>query len=286
MNFYVYHLIDPSSMLPFYVGKGKGSRAQSHLDYYDTHNNYKNNKIKSLRAKGLEPLVEYVIENVTEQEAWDREILDIAKYGRKDIDVGGILTNRTMGSKGGDTSMCFTADTYKKLSANSTGINNPRSKFTQDQVIEIYYSTDKTADIATKFQVSTGTIKDIKRKTYYRSITENFGPPGYHSSLKRIPLSDDIIKEIYYFSGTAKDFKEKFNCSVSVARNIKFGKTYSRVTLPLIGEAGEIKIHNLTWDEICEIRSSDDSCAKLGKQYKVHPETIRNIRNGKTRNYT
>lgn len=285
MKFYVYHLVDPNTNIPFYVGKGTGDRANSHLKKYDNHNNYKKNKIISIRKQGLEPIVNIIFECDSEGEAWQREIEEISKYGRKNIDDNGILTNRSKGGAGGDTSMCFTDETRKKLKAKSTGINNSRSKFTESDVRDIFLSCDKTTTLAKKYSVSTSTIKDIKRQTYYKNITDNLGPPGYHQTLRRIPINDETVKDIFYFSGTAKDFKTKFNCSLQVARNIKFGVTYQKITAALPGEAGEIKIHKLTWDDICDIRESDEPIKNIAEQYGITKETVYNIRNEKTRKY-
>ena len=57
------------------------------------------NKLKSLRRKGLKPIIIKVLENVTEQEAFDEEIRLIAIYGRADKNLGP-LTNMTDGGEG------------------------------------------------------------------------------------------------------------------------------------------------------------------------------------------
>jgi len=59
--YYVYQLVDPRNSQPFYIGKGKGRRAKTHLwDVPETRNVYKENKIASIRASGNEPLIEYI----------------------------------------------------------------------------------------------------------------------------------------------------------------------------------------------------------------------------------
>lgn len=93
--YYVYQLVDPRTGNPFYIGKGKGRRAQTHLwEVPETRNKYKENKIASIRADGLEPVIEYIAENIIdEQLAYDIESNMIHKYGRKGYDKNGILTN-------------------------------------------------------------------------------------------------------------------------------------------------------------------------------------------------
>lgn len=93
--YYVYQLVDPRTDQPFYIGKGKGRRAKTHLwEVPETRNQHKENKIASIRANGLEPKIEYIAENIVdEQLAYTIEATLIAKYGRKGYEKDGILTN-------------------------------------------------------------------------------------------------------------------------------------------------------------------------------------------------
>jgi hypothetical protein len=95
LGYYVYQYIDPRNNLPFYIGKGKGKRYQTHL--FETADNTENLKkyayIQGLRNKGLMPTIEIVLDNLSEDQAYHLEESLIIKYGRKDIDPQGILTN-------------------------------------------------------------------------------------------------------------------------------------------------------------------------------------------------
>ncbi len=74
--YYVYLLIDPTTNQPFYCGKGTRDRWKSHFGYWSGNgkNNPCENKIKSLRAKGIEPTVQFLVENIKdEQEAYQIE---------------------------------------------------------------------------------------------------------------------------------------------------------------------------------------------------------------------
>ena len=93
--YYVYELIDPRNNQPFYVGKGTGRRAKTHLwEIPETRNEHKENKIAAIRQAGLEPAIKYVVENINDEKlAYDIETTIIKRYGRKGYDKDGILTN-------------------------------------------------------------------------------------------------------------------------------------------------------------------------------------------------
>jgi len=95
--YYVYLLKNPTTMLPFYVGKGKGKRAQYHIlrnqKGKNTENPYKDHVIRQILNEGLSPIIEYVFWSNDEKMAYDFEEELIVKYGRKRYDPNGILTN-------------------------------------------------------------------------------------------------------------------------------------------------------------------------------------------------
>lgn len=94
-KFFVYALIDPRTNEPFYIGKGCGDRPKDHLgeSKRSRENPRRYYKIQSIRKAGLEPGIEYLGSALEEQAAYDLEAKLIAKYGRKGLDKGGILTN-------------------------------------------------------------------------------------------------------------------------------------------------------------------------------------------------
>ena len=84
--YYVYEYTDPRNNLPFYIGKGKGNRAKQHLwNKSRSHNPYKENKIQSIRSDGYEPKIEYIAENILDENlAHELETKSILFYGRKE----------------------------------------------------------------------------------------------------------------------------------------------------------------------------------------------------------
>jgi hypothetical protein len=99
--FYVYALIDPRNNMPFYIGKGKGRRAKTHLwEIPETRNVFKENKINSIRAAGLEPKIEYLAEDIIDEKlAYKMEEDLILRFGRKGYETYGILTNILLDSR-------------------------------------------------------------------------------------------------------------------------------------------------------------------------------------------
>lgn len=89
--YYVYALKDPRSSpaRPFYVGKGTGSRAYDHLVTPDRTRKYV--RINQILDAGARPLIDILVEDLTEAQALRLEAELIAAFGTED--TGGLLTN-------------------------------------------------------------------------------------------------------------------------------------------------------------------------------------------------
>ena len=98
MKYYVYAYKDPVSNQPFYIGKGSGKRYLDHLNKPYQSVKRCQDKIKSIKEKGLEPLIDFVKKELTEQDAYELEDRLIREYGRKGIDNNGILMNICLGA--------------------------------------------------------------------------------------------------------------------------------------------------------------------------------------------
>lgn len=94
--FYVYALKDSrtSPAKPFYIGKGTGSRAFDHLVTPDATKKYA--RIKEIIACGATPMVDILVEDLTEAQALRLEAELIAAFGT--IETGGVLTNAVVPS--------------------------------------------------------------------------------------------------------------------------------------------------------------------------------------------
>lgn len=89
--FYVYALKDPrqSPALPFYIGKGTGSRAYDHLMKPDA--TRKGERIQKIVDDGCSPLITILVDGLGENKAIKLEAELISAFGTED--TGGLLTN-------------------------------------------------------------------------------------------------------------------------------------------------------------------------------------------------
>lgn len=286
-DFYVYGLIDPYTNLPFYIGKGKGQRSHSHLKLCknDRYNMRKRNHIEKLLNEDQSIKIHYYKINLSHTDAITEEITLIKHYGRKDIDSNGILLNLTLGGEGGDTSMFFTELSRKKISNANQGIKNPQSNLTEQAVINIYHISDTIENLCKTYNISKGQIIGIKRKIYYRDITDSIrSQPGQilGQKINRTLFTIDDIRNIYLEKGDFKYFLDNYLASRQVVKNIKLRKTFAKITENL-GAPGELKINKLSKEDIIVIRQTNESNKKIAEQYNLNPETIRKIKKGLSR---
>ena len=103
-NHCVYCLIDPRNGLPFYVGKGKGTRMYSHEKMVSRgiipHNNlFLFRKIKKIQNVGLSIIYKKIYEGMDDASALSVEMDEIKRIGRSNLGLGP-LCNLTDGGDG------------------------------------------------------------------------------------------------------------------------------------------------------------------------------------------
>ena len=124
-NFYIYFHINPLKNEIFYVGKGKGKRA---FEKGSRRSDYWNRVVKKYGY-----IVDIIEEDLSEQEAFEREIFYINKIGRKDLGLGPLI-NMTNGGDG-NSGLIFTEKHKLKLSESHKG--NLHSDETKRKMSEI-----------------------------------------------------------------------------------------------------------------------------------------------------
>jgi hypothetical protein len=112
-KYYVYTHLNPKTKEVFYVGIGKDNRA---WNKWAGRNKFWDNYVNKY---GFE--VELVAENLTRNQAGKIEIELIAELGRRQIDEGGTLVNRSTGGDGGSTGYTHTQAYKDKLSKDRKG---------------------------------------------------------------------------------------------------------------------------------------------------------------------
>lgn len=95
-SYYVYALKDPriSPAMPFYIGKGTGTRSHDHLVRPD--DSLKGQRIKEIVASNNKVLVTKLVDSLTEAQALKLEAELISAFGT--AETGGLLTNAVVPS--------------------------------------------------------------------------------------------------------------------------------------------------------------------------------------------
>jgi hypothetical protein len=210
-NFYVYHLIDPLTNLPFYVGKGKGNRMSHHMRDVNNgkmpHNNrhlfYKIKKINRLSKKVI---CQKIFENLNECDAFQKEKEEILKFGRK-INKTGILCNITEGGDG-ISGIKISKKTKKKLS----------------ESLKKYYSINPSKNIGKKHSNKTkeklrklGFLRKNSRITRQKISNSLMGHK--HSKETLIKLSNSHIGISNKFKGIPRT--QKIRDKISTSNNFR-----------------------------------------------------------------
>ena len=112
-QYYVYTHLNPQTKEIFYVGIGKGNRA---WNQWAGRNKFWGNYVNK---HGFE--VEIVAENITRKQAGKIEIELIAHLGRRQIEEGGTLVNRSLGGDGGSGGYTHTEEWKRQHSERQLG---------------------------------------------------------------------------------------------------------------------------------------------------------------------
>lgn len=250
-KFYVYEYRDPTTGVPFYVGKGSGKRYKDHVT--GTKNKQMSDKINELKKQGLFPVIEQIFHSDNESVALGVEehvinsygllkeggtLLNILKRGvsNKKVDVPqevinllGKYTDRVVGEMTGINQ--YTLRDYRQslgipsFKETNTGLAEFSDVFKNDTNIYTVYSTN--GDVVTRSRYELPDILELTSTEIDVLIRQD------NSHVKGWSLSPDITERITqytvlelenvdggYFKGTYHEFSELINVSFRSCRNL------------------------------------------------------------------
>ncbi len=206
-EFYVYVLLDPRKpgpywfghwkfdFLPFYVGKGKGTRYSYHVRALRKSDlGQKANKIRKILNSGNAVACRILRDSMTEREAFDLEVKLIAKIGRP------LLVNHTCGGEG-RSGFVFSQEARDRISA---------------------VCKKRYADLSVK-----------ERKERASRIPVCILPGG--SNPQAAFTDKQVFNLRLQFERglvTMRQIQEQYNATYVSVRNMLKGKTYSTVRFP------------------------------------------------------
>jgi hypothetical protein len=185
-EYYVYAYLREDGT-PYYIGKGRGDRA------------YKHRTKGTKRPKDIQR-IRIMYDNLTESDAFNREIELITKYGRKDLNTG-ILLNRTNGGEGASGAIIkdrkCSPEAKKRISEYQKGKKHKDS--TKEKMSEIHkkrWSSMNNNDKEKIFKkISDSNSGVIRTKEHKDKLSEWFTGSIYINNgveNKRIKPSDNI----------------------------------------------------------------------------------------------
>jgi hypothetical protein len=111
-------------------------------------------------------------------------------------------------------------------------------KLSKEEINSIYFSEDSPSFLSKKYKVSESLITGIRKKDFYRKITEDYPLSPYFKNTPNYPkirkgqkhLSKEIVLKIYNDDSPVNELSKKYNIKAEKIKNIKFGITWSDIT--------------------------------------------------------
>lgn len=269
--FYVYLLRRPDKIWadgkaqPFYVGKGSGNRVRVHL-WRKGCNPYKENVVQKIIAMGMEVISEKVYEDLSEEEAFEKERELIKFYGRENNGTG-ILCNMTDGGEG-TSGWELSDETKDKMSNSHLGDKN------------INYGKPRSDSVKNKISLAT-----TGRKLPKETLDKLIGRKLTDEHKKNISLAGTGRKQTEEAKEKVAASKRGISRSEETKKKISInsiGKRHTEETKQLMSEIHTGKVHSEETKQKCsEIKiglknpfygkkHSEETKRKIGEKSRVN----------------
>lgn len=232
-TFYVYYLIDPTTSMPFYVGKGSGNRMYKHENSVKNgkipHNNLKlYHRIKHILDLRLSVVYKKVFDKLNEKESFLKEQNEIRIIGKSN------LCNLTEGGQG--ISGLKRSDTHKKkMSRMRKGKNNPffgfhhtsetkeKMRLTHLGKNNPFYGEHHTKKVKKKISkslIGNSHAKGHKWSQEWKDYFSKVLKGKKKSKSMRIKLSNTLKKPIVQFTNDGK-FIKRWKSALDASKELK-----------------------------------------------------------------
>jgi hypothetical protein len=192
--YYTYVYLHPETKVPFYVGKGTNGRCNAHINAAHKVRIGSTESLcvvecRRLLNQNLMPIIEIVLQNVTETEAFQEEIKLINLYGRR-CDETGSLVNLTFGGDGASgfkqSEEHIQKRVYKQLGKKRTEEQKQRMKLianspeSRKRISDLFRGKPKTLEHRAKLsktQKGKSITEELRRKISEGCIRNGVRPP-------------------------------------------------------------------------------------------------------------
>jgi len=222
--YYVYGLIDPRTDLPFYIGKGKGSRWQYHYsekELIENNNHGKTKRILELKNLGYEPKVIFYAQNIENEDiAYNVEVSLIKQYGRINHNQNGILTNITLDSRPPN----WKGKTYEEIYGPEKGLEIKKIKAKQQIDYGGYFKGKKHTEESKKKIGIKSAEKALSEeevlsigKSFCKFFENNINRSKWFWWAEKNNIPPNILKHKSRFNGryALEIFSERFNANIT-----------------------------------------------------------------------
>jgi len=194
---------------------------------------------------------------------------------------------------GCDTPNCVAKEhlrlgTHKENMQDKIDRGRTTRKFTDEEIREVYTSTETSSELAKRLNVTKVTINTIRSRKEWSKVTEGLEiniPTGSERTREASAiLTKEQVREVYLAKDTLANLAKQYGTDTTTISKIKCGINWKDVTESL-GEAGSSEHPfkaKLQKDTVKEIYLSKETSKVLAIRYGITPRSINQIRSKET----